>query len=24
MGGARQLAGRLKDAGRDLRRSFQH
>ncbi len=24
MGGARQLAGRLKDAGRDLRRSLQH
>ncbi len=24
MGGARQLAGRLKDAARDLRRSFQH
>jgi len=24
MGGARPLAGRLKDAGRDLRRSFQH
>jgi uncharacterized protein YjbJ (UPF0337 family) len=24
MGGARQLAGRLTDAGRDLRRSFQH
>jgi uncharacterized protein YjbJ (UPF0337 family) len=24
MGGARQLAERLKDAGRDIRRSLQH